>query len=101
MHPELWVGANRKWRAVPKDRLTRVEHNKVCIFGSISCVAWSFNAMRLMEFVGLLPKGTWQVGEALKVAGDSLIKELLSLAYGMDDSGHMKAMHVTNTLLPK
>ncbi|KAF8072063.1 hypothetical protein FPV67DRAFT_1483737 [Lyophyllum atratum] len=28
VHPELWVGANRKWRAVPRDRLTRVEHNK-------------------------------------------------------------------------
>jgi RNA recognition motif-containing protein len=29
VHPELWVGANRKWRAVPRGRLTRVEHNKV------------------------------------------------------------------------
>ena len=29
VHPELWVGANRKWRAVPRDRLARVEHNKV------------------------------------------------------------------------
>jgi len=28
VHPELWVGANRKWRAVPRNRLTRVEHNK-------------------------------------------------------------------------
>ncbi|KAF5382201.1 hypothetical protein D9615_004254 [Tricholomella constricta] len=28
VHPELWVGANRKWRAVPHDRVTRVEHNK-------------------------------------------------------------------------
>ncbi|GLB40550.1 putative RNA recognition motif containing protein [Lyophyllum shimeji] len=28
VHPELWVGANRKWRTVPRDRLTRVEHNK-------------------------------------------------------------------------
>lgn len=28
VHPELWVGANRKWRAVPSDRLTRLEHNK-------------------------------------------------------------------------
>jgi sterol 24-C-methyltransferase len=34
----------------------------------------SHNAMRLIEFVGLLPKGTWQVGEALNVAGDSLVK---------------------------
>ena len=29
VHPELWVGANRKWRAVPRGRLTRLEHNKV------------------------------------------------------------------------
>ena len=29
VHPDLWVGANRKWRVVPRDRLTRVEHNKV------------------------------------------------------------------------
>ncbi|KAG6849722.1 hypothetical protein H0H93_005925, partial [Arthromyces matolae] len=28
VHPELWVGANRKWRVVPRDRLTRVKHNK-------------------------------------------------------------------------
>ncbi|KAF8807064.1 hypothetical protein BYT27DRAFT_7190785 [Phlegmacium glaucopus] len=28
IHPELWVGANRKWRVVPRDRLARVEHNK-------------------------------------------------------------------------
>jgi len=28
VHPELWVGANRKWRVVPRDRLARVEHNK-------------------------------------------------------------------------
>ncbi|KAG5646126.1 hypothetical protein DXG03_004365 [Asterophora parasitica] len=28
VHPELWVGANRKWRAVPHDRVTRLEHNK-------------------------------------------------------------------------
>ncbi|KAI0787968.1 hypothetical protein C8Q74DRAFT_647087 [Fomes fomentarius] len=28
VHPELWVGANRKWRPVPRDRLARVAHNK-------------------------------------------------------------------------
>jgi nucleolar protein 15 len=28
VHPELWIGANRKWRAVPRARLARVEHNK-------------------------------------------------------------------------
>lgn len=34
----------------------------------------SHNAMRLMEFVGLLPKGTYDVGESLKVAGEALVK---------------------------
>jgi sterol 24-C-methyltransferase len=34
----------------------------------------SHNAMRLMELVGMLPKGTWEVGETLKVAGDSLVE---------------------------
>lgn len=34
----------------------------------------SHNAMRIMELVGMLPKGTWEVGEALKVAGDALVK---------------------------
>ncbi|KAG6870876.1 hypothetical protein C0992_012210 [Termitomyces sp. T32_za158] len=29
VHPELWVGANRKWRVVPRDRLARVHHNKI------------------------------------------------------------------------
>ncbi|EPQ52857.1 hypothetical protein GLOTRDRAFT_140451 [Gloeophyllum trabeum ATCC 11539] len=28
VHPELWVGANRKWRVVPRDRIARVQHNK-------------------------------------------------------------------------
>ncbi|KAK7464721.1 nucleolar protein [Stygiomarasmius scandens] len=29
VHPELWVGANRKWRAVPRDRVARVAQNKL------------------------------------------------------------------------
>jgi sterol 24-C-methyltransferase len=32
------------------------------------------NVMRILEFVGLLPKGTWEVGEALKVAADALVR---------------------------
>ncbi len=31
VHPELWVGANRKWRVVPRARVERVTHNKVRI----------------------------------------------------------------------
>jgi sterol 24-C-methyltransferase len=34
----------------------------------------SHNAMRVMEWFGFLPKGTWEVGEALKVAGDALVR---------------------------
>lgn len=29
VHPELWVGANRRWRTVSTPRLVRAEHNKV------------------------------------------------------------------------
>ncbi|GJE99922.1 RNA-binding domain-containing protein [Phanerochaete sordida] len=28
VHPELWLGANRKWRAVPRGRVSRVLHNR-------------------------------------------------------------------------
>jgi sterol 24-C-methyltransferase len=34
----------------------------------------SHNVMRVMEFFGILPKGTWVVGEALKVAAAALVK---------------------------
>jgi len=30
--------------------------------------------LRLLEAVGVVPKGTWEVGETLKVAGDALVK---------------------------
>ncbi|KAF8632227.1 hypothetical protein AX15_001983 [Amanita polypyramis BW_CC] len=29
VHPQLWVGANRKWRQVPRARVARDAHNKV------------------------------------------------------------------------
>lgn len=29
VHPQLWVGSNRKWRVVPVDRVVRVDHNRV------------------------------------------------------------------------
>ncbi|KAJ7052559.1 hypothetical protein C8F01DRAFT_571058 [Mycena amicta] len=28
VHPELWLGANRKWRPIPKARVAQAEHNK-------------------------------------------------------------------------
>jgi len=34
----------------------------------------SHTAIKLMEMAGLLPKGTYDVGESLKVAGDALVK---------------------------
>lgn len=32
------------------------------------------NALKFFEWFGFVPKGTWEVGEALKVAGESLVK---------------------------
>jgi nucleolar protein 15 len=29
VHPELWVGANKKWRMVPRARLEKVRQDKV------------------------------------------------------------------------
>lgn len=29
VHPELWIGANKKWRKIPWDRVVRVSHHKV------------------------------------------------------------------------
>ena len=34
----------------------------------------SHTAIRIMEFIGLMPKGTWEVTEQLKVAADALVK---------------------------
>jgi nucleolar protein 15 len=31
VHPQLWVGANRKFRTIPRDRIARVAHNKVAL----------------------------------------------------------------------
>jgi nucleolar protein 15 len=29
VHPQLWVGANKKFRRVPRERIERVKQNKV------------------------------------------------------------------------
>jgi len=29
VHPELWVGANRKWKVIPREQIVRKDHNKV------------------------------------------------------------------------
>ena len=29
VHPEIWVGGNKKWKKVPRDRIERVKHDKV------------------------------------------------------------------------
>ena len=34
----------------------------------------SHHGLRLLEFVGVVPKGTWDVCETLKIAGDALVK---------------------------
>ena len=36
VHPELWVGANRRWRVVPTYRLAQAQHNKVSSFAHYS-----------------------------------------------------------------
>jgi RNA recognition motif. (a.k.a. RRM, RBD, or RNP domain) len=41
VHPQLWVGANRKWRPVPSGRLAMAKHNKVGVFcGTYSHLLW-------------------------------------------------------------
>jgi sterol 24-C-methyltransferase len=32
------------------------------------------NALRVLEFFHVVPKGTWEVGETLRIAGDALVK---------------------------
>ena len=32
------------------------------------------NGLRVLELFGFVPKGTWKVGEALRVAGDALVE---------------------------
>ena len=34
----------------------------------------SHNTIRFLEYIGLLPKGTYEVSESLKVAADSLVR---------------------------
>jgi nucleolar protein 15 len=43
VHPELWIGANRKWRTVPHDRVYRVKHNKVSLSFSSSLFSSATN----------------------------------------------------------
>ncbi len=49
VHPELWVGANRKWRVVPTYRLAQAQHNKVCSPAcplNDDCLIWLFAASK-------------------------------------------------------
>ena len=49
VHPELWVGANRKWRVVPTYRLAQAQHNKVRSPASRlndDCLIWLFAASK-------------------------------------------------------
>lgn len=46
----------------------------------------SHNAIRLMEWIGLLPKGTYDVSESLKVAADALVKGGQSKVCGISRS---------------
>lgn len=42
IHPELWMGANKRWKKIPVGRIERLKHGKVC--GTIIVKA------RLMKF---------------------------------------------------
>jgi len=35
VHPEIWVGANKRWKIVPKDRIERLKHDKVRRLGPV------------------------------------------------------------------
>ena len=37
VHPELWVGANRKWKVIPRGRISRLQHNKVRPCSVVQC----------------------------------------------------------------
>ena len=43
IHPELWVGANKKWKKVPIDRLERIKHDKVRLVRFVGNKAPSLN----------------------------------------------------------
>jgi sterol 24-C-methyltransferase len=44
----------------------------------------SHNIVRIMELLGALPKGTYEVGESLKVAAESLVKGGQTKASNLD-----------------
>ena len=52
VHPELWVGANRKWRKVPVNQVVRMVHNRVRL-GQMRLRIWlnlaSRNAILMSE----------------------------------------------------
>lgn len=50
VHPELWKGANKKWRRVPAARMDRLSHNKVWVL--------CFRCQFLIEHVPLMQERT-------------------------------------------
>lgn len=49
VHPTMWVGANRRFKKIPHDRIARVRHNKVCA---------GFTVMMLGQIVDLHVPGS-------------------------------------------
>lgn len=37
VHPKLWIGADKKFRPVPKGRIERLKHNAVSILAFRAC----------------------------------------------------------------
>ena len=42
VHPELWIGADKKFKKVPMARVYRVSHNKVRFENAFSCAFFFF-----------------------------------------------------------
>lgn len=58
IHPELWVGANKKWKKVPIDRLERIKHDKVCLlwFAITKPLRWMLTMRSSREQMWRLPR---------------------------------------------
>lgn len=49
VHPELWIGSNRKYRRVPHDRIVQLQQNKVCSFFLIPFLPFLLNFLSCIK----------------------------------------------------
>lgn len=59
VHPTLWVGAGKTWRKVPKDRVARMQHDKVSckVSCDFSCVEVEKADCFALLFSSIVAKG--------------------------------------------